>query len=151
MLGHRRRGVSPSCHGQALGIQRRISGIQGWRGRLCFNLAFRRSGQFPILEGGHYTITDITRVGNTAFGGLCRRRVQLHRLPSSGLLTGFHHDGFCIRVHHSLYRMNLVRHSGQAGQLQHKGFIIDRFHDQVILGAAGASRVPPSGFARRID
>ena len=87
MLGHRRRGVSPSCHGQALGIQRRISGIQGWRGRLCFNLAFRRSGQFPILEGGHYTITDITRVGNTAFGGLCRRRVSFNTKAS--LLTAF--------------------------------------------------------------
>ena len=26
------------------------SGIQGWRGRLCLNLAFRRSGQLPIPE-----------------------------------------------------------------------------------------------------
>ena len=41
------------------------------------------------------------------------------------LLNGFHHDGFCIRVHHILYRVNIVRHSGRAGQLQRNGFILD--------------------------
>ena len=58
VLGHRRRGVSPSCHGQALGIQRRISGIQGWRDRLCLNLALSGIGGrigVPNAESTRFT------------------------------------------------------------------------------------------------
>ena len=37
------------------------------------------------------------------------------------------------------------------GPRGYRASILDRFHDKVILGSAGASRVPPSGFAYRID